>query len=48
VTGFAIAWALAIAAIVGLALVLPCKACRLRRERLERAYENWKKSRSGP
>lgn len=42
-----IASAAGIAVIVGLALVLPCKGCRLRRERMERALEEWKKSRSG-
>ena len=35
---------LVIAVIIGLALALPCKACRLRRERLERALEEWRKT----
>ncbi|MGE3475860.1 MAG: hypothetical protein AB7H70_08630 [Rhodospirillaceae bacterium] len=34
-----------VAGIVGLALALPCKGCRLRRERLHHAYEKWKKAR---
>lgn len=42
-----LAWVVAVTVIVGLALALPCKGCRLRRERLQRAYENWKKTRSG-
>jgi hypothetical protein len=31
-----------LAAIVALALVLPCEACRLRRERMKRAYDAWR------
>ena len=30
-----------LALIVGVALILPCEACRLRRERMKRAYEAW-------
>jgi hypothetical protein len=48
VTGFLIVWGVAVVIIVGLALALPCKGCRLRRERLQRVYDEWKKSRSGP
>lgn len=29
-------------AIVVVALVLPCEACRLRRERMKRAYAAWR------
>jgi hypothetical protein len=47
VTAFILAWVIGVAAIVGLALALPCKGCRLRRERIQRAYDAWKKSRSG-
>ncbi len=30
-----------LALIVAVALILPCEACRLRRERMKRAYEAW-------
>lgn len=30
-----------LALIVGVALILPCEACRLRRERMKRAYAAW-------
>ncbi|MGE4063643.1 MAG: hypothetical protein AB7E79_09770 [Rhodospirillaceae bacterium] len=39
-------WALAVIVIAGVALALPCQGCRLRRERLRRAYDDWKKSRA--
>lgn len=44
-TGFVLAWVIGVLAIIGLALALPCNGCRLRRERLRRAYEAWKKNR---
>lgn len=25
----------------GLAMILPCEGCRLRRERMRKAYEHW-------
>jgi hypothetical protein len=31
----------AVALIVAAALILPCEACRLRRERMTRAYAEW-------
>jgi hypothetical protein len=31
-----------VAAIVALALILPCEACRLRRERMKQAYATWR------
>jgi len=47
VTGVLIAWAAIIGVIVVLALVLPCKGCKLRRDRLQRTYEEWKTRRAG-
>jgi hypothetical protein len=47
VTEFILAWVIGVAVIIGLAFALPCNGCRLRRERLQRAYDDWKKSRSG-
>lgn len=44
-SGFIAAWVLGVGAIGILALVFPCKGCRLRRERMKLAYETWKKSR---
>lgn len=41
-----IAWAIGVGAIIGLALILPCEGCRLRRERLKRAYALWRETRS--
>ena len=35
----------AAAILVGVALVMPCKACQRRRERLEAAYEAWRSKR---
>jgi hypothetical protein len=32
------------ALIVAIALILPCKGCRLRRERMKRAYDAWQAS----
>lgn len=46
-TTILIVWAAAIALIVGLALLLPCQGCRLRRERMRRAYEAWRKAKDG-
>jgi len=46
VTTVLLIWALLVAVIAGLALILPCEGCRLRRERLQRVYEDWKKSRT--
>lgn len=37
-----IAWAIGVGAVIGLALILPCEGCRLRRERLKRAYAQWR------
>lgn len=34
--------AVGVALIIGLAMVLPCEACRLRRERLRAAYARWR------
>lgn len=36
-----------LAIIVALALMLPCEACRLRRERMQKAYEAWRAAHSG-
>lgn len=44
--GALIAWGVGIIAIVGLALILPCEGCRLRRERMKRAYAQWHKAHS--
>jgi hypothetical protein len=41
-TGFLIASAIGIAAILGLALALPCEGCRLRRKRMRQAYDRWR------
>jgi hypothetical protein len=30
-----------VAVIAALALILPCEACRLRRERMKQAYAEW-------
>lgn len=38
-TGFILAWAVGVIAIAGLALALPCEACRRRRERMRRAFD---------
>jgi hypothetical protein len=35
-----------LAIIVALALLLPCEACRLRRERMKRAYTEWQSTKS--
>ena len=35
-----------VAAIVALALILPCEACRLRRERMKQAYAVWQANRA--
>lgn len=32
----------AVAIVSAAALALPCEACRLRRERMKRAYEAWR------
>jgi len=34
--------AVGVALIAGLALILPCEACRLRRERMRAAYARWR------
>lgn len=36
-----------IAVIAGLTLVLPCPACKLRRARMQAAYERWRAEKSG-
>jgi hypothetical protein len=36
-----------LAAIVAIALILPCEACRLRRERMKQAYAAWQAKRGG-
>jgi hypothetical protein len=33
-----------VAAFIGLVLILPCKACQRRRERLQAAYEQWRQT----
>lgn len=33
--------------IVGLALALPCRACKVRRERMRAAYERWRAAKGG-
>ena len=38
--------AVGVAAISLLALLMPCKACHLRRERLRKAYESWQATRA--
>lgn len=38
-----IAAAVGVFVIVGAALILPCPACRKRRERLRAAYAEWKR-----
>ncbi len=45
-TLFLLTWAIGVAAIVILALALPCKGCQLRRQRLREAYARWKSARS--
>jgi hypothetical protein len=35
-----------VASIVAVALVLPCEACRLRRERMRDAYARWQGAKS--
>ena len=37
-----------IALIMGLALALPCAACRKRNERMRAAYAEWKSRQRGP
>lgn len=44
-SGFIAAWIIGVGAIVVLALIFPCEACRLRRERMQKAYDTWKKLR---
>jgi hypothetical protein len=34
--------AIGVTLIIGLALILPCAACRKRRERMQAAYAEWK------
>lgn len=34
--------ALIVVAILGAAFILPCEACRRRRERIQNAYEQWR------
>jgi hypothetical protein len=41
-----VATAAILAAIIGLALILPCAACRKRRKRLEAAYREWQRQRT--
>ena len=41
-TALLIASAIGVALILGLALILPCPACRLRRERMRAAYARWR------
>jgi hypothetical protein len=36
-----------LAALVAIALILPCEACRLRRERMKQAYAAWRAQRDG-
>jgi gas vesicle protein len=45
VTGALAIWGAVVGAVVVAALALPCNGCRLRRERLKRAYRDWKKAR---
>jgi hypothetical protein len=35
-----------VAAVICLVLILPCKACQRRRERLQAAYEHWRQTRT--
>ena len=35
-----------VAAFIALVLILPCKACQARRERLQAAYEHWRQGRA--
>jgi hypothetical protein len=41
-TALLTASAIGVALIIGLALALPCAACRKRRERMQAAYAEWK------
>jgi len=45
VTTILIAAGVAVLALVALALILPCEGCRLRRKRIEDAYQRWRSSR---
>lgn len=47
-TGFLVTVGVIVAAVVGLALALPCPACRARRERLARAYAEWRRAKQKP
>jgi hypothetical protein len=46
VTVLLTASAIGVALIIGLALALPCAACRKRRERMQAAYAEWKARKS--
>jgi hypothetical protein len=39
--------AISVGIILGLAMILPCKACQARRERLRAAYARWRETNSG-
>lgn len=39
--------AIGVALILGLAMILPCEACRLRRERMRAAYARWRETNAG-
>lgn len=43
---FIITVALILGGLTGLALILPCEACRLRRERMKQAYATWQATRT--
>jgi hypothetical protein len=46
VIGLIAASAIGVALVLGLAFVLPCEGCRLRRMRMRRAYDHWRASKS--
>jgi hypothetical protein len=35
-----------VVAVAAIALILPCEACRLRRERMKQAYAQWQSNRA--
>ncbi|MBY0509109.1 MAG: hypothetical protein K2P94_03055 [Rhodospirillaceae bacterium] len=39
-----VASAIGVVLIIGLALILPCEGCRLRRERMRAAYLRWRET----
>lgn len=43
-TALLVSSAIGVALIAGLALLLPCPACRKRRERMQAAYARWREN----